>query len=37
LVSRAQKVFDEHDELQDEAIRKQLGDFLRGFAAYIAG
>jgi Predicted flavoprotein len=37
LVSRAHKVFDEHGELQDEAIRKQLSDFLRGFAAYIAG
>ena len=37
LVSRAQKVFDEHGELQDEAIRKQLSDFLRGFATYIAG
>ena len=37
LVSRAYKVFDEHGELQDEAIRKQLGDFLRGFATYIAG
>ncbi len=37
LVSRAHKVFDEHGELQDEAIRKQLGDFLRDFATYIAG
>ena len=37
LVSRAHKVFDEHGELQDETIRKQLGDFLRGFATYIAG
>lgn len=36
LVSRANKVFDEHGELQDEAIRKQLGDFLRGFVTYIA-
>jgi len=36
LVSRVQKVIDEHGELQDEAIRQQLGDFLRGFAAYIA-
>ncbi|OOG60219.1 NADPH-dependent FMN reductase [Rhodanobacter sp. C03] len=36
LVSRASKVFDEHGELQDEAIRQQLGNFLHGFAAYIA-
>ncbi|MGH8158039.1 MAG: NADPH-dependent FMN reductase [Rhodanobacter sp.] len=35
MVSRAYKVFDENGELQDEAIRKQLGDFLRGFATYI--
>jgi chromate reductase len=37
LVSRAAKVFDEHGQLQDEAIRQQLGGFLRGFASYIAG
>ena len=36
-MSRAHKVFDEHGELQDEAIRKQLGDSLRGFATHIAG
>lgn len=36
LVSRAGKVFDEHGALRDEAVRQQLGDFLRGFAAYIA-
>jgi chromate reductase len=36
LVSRAHKVFDEHGELQDEVIRKQLGDFMRGFATFIA-
>lgn len=37
LVSRAHKVFDEHGELQDAAIRQQLGDFMRGFANYIEG
>ncbi|MFZ0869222.1 MAG: NADPH-dependent FMN reductase [Rhodanobacter sp.] len=37
LVSHAHRAFDEHGELQDEAIRKQLGDFLRGFAASIGG
>lgn len=35
-VSRAGKVFDEHGELLDEAVRKQLGDFLRGFADHIS-
>ena len=34
-VSRAGKVFDEQGQLQDEAVRKQLGDFLRGFAEHI--
>jgi NAD(P)H-dependent FMN reductase len=34
-VSRAGKVFDENGELVDEAVRKQLGDFLRGFAGHI--
>ena len=33
-VSRAGKVFDEHGELVDEAVRKQLGGFLQGFADY---
>ena len=37
MVSRVRLVFDEHGELQDEAVRKQLGDFLRGFAASISG
>jgi NAD(P)H-dependent FMN reductase len=35
-VSRAGKVFDERGELVDEAVRKQLGDFLRGFADHIS-
>jgi len=35
LVSRASKVFDENGELVDEAIRKQLGDFLAGFANFV--
>lgn len=34
-VSRAGKVFDEHGELVDEAVRTQLGNFLRGFADHI--
>lgn len=37
LVSHATKVFDEHGGLQDEAIRQQLGGFLRGFASHVAG
>ncbi|MBB6188657.1 NADPH-dependent FMN reductase [Rhodanobacter sp. MP7CTX1] len=37
MVSRAHLAFDEHGELRDEAIRTQLGDFLRGFAASIGG
>jgi chromate reductase, NAD(P)H dehydrogenase (quinone) len=36
MVSRAQQVFDEAGELKDETVRRQLGDFLRGFAASIA-
>lgn len=35
LVSRAGKVFDENGELVDEAIQKQLGDFLAGFAMFV--
>ena len=34
-VSRAGKVFDEQGELVDEAVRVQLGNFLRGFASHI--
>ena len=34
-VSRAGKVFDEHGGLVDEAVRTQLGNFLRGFADHI--
>jgi NAD(P)H-dependent FMN reductase len=37
LVSRAHKVFDEQGELQDAAIRQQLGDFMRGFVNCLAG
>jgi chromate reductase, NAD(P)H dehydrogenase (quinone) len=37
MVSRAHLAFDEHGELQDEALRRQLGDFLQGFAASIGG
>ena len=37
MVSRATQVFDEDGALRDEAIRKQLGDFLNGFAAWIDG
>ncbi|HEY6943372.1 NAD(P)H-dependent oxidoreductase [Dokdonella sp.] len=35
LVSRATQVFDESGAIRDEAIRKQLGDFVRGFAGWI--
>lgn len=37
MVSRATQMFDEDGALRDEAIRKQLGDFLNGFAAWIDG
>jgi NAD(P)H-dependent FMN reductase len=36
LVSRAGSVFDPAGELVDETVRKQLRDFLAGFAAYAA-
>jgi chromate reductase, NAD(P)H dehydrogenase (quinone) len=35
LVSRAQTVFDEHGNITDEAIKKQLAQFLMGFVAFI--
>jgi NAD(P)H-dependent FMN reductase len=35
LVSRAQTVFDEHGKIIDEAIKKQLEQFLRGFAEFV--
>ncbi len=35
LVSRAHQVFDEQGEMQDERIRKQLSEFLRGFASFV--
>ena len=37
LVSRAQSVFDEAGLLKDEAIRKQLEQFLNGFVEFIQG
>lgn len=36
MVSRAGKVFDEQGQLVDEAIAKQLADFVAGFAAFAA-
>jgi len=35
LVSRAQTVFDEHGSLKDEAIGKQLEQFLNGFVQFV--
>lgn len=35
LVSRAQTVFDEQGKLKDDAIRKQLEQFLLGFVAFV--
>ncbi len=35
MVSRAQAVFSENGEIQDEAVRKQLTDFVSGFARFI--
>jgi len=35
LVSRAHTVFDEHGSLKDEAIGKQLEQFLNGFAEFV--
>lgn len=37
MVSRAANVFDENGELRDEAVRKQLAEFLHGFAEFIRG
>jgi NAD(P)H-dependent FMN reductase len=37
LVSRAQTVFDADGKLVDEAIRKQLTDFMHGFVEFVAG
>lgn len=36
MVSRASQVFDENGDLRDEAIRRQLADFVRGYAEWIA-
>jgi NAD(P)H-dependent FMN reductase len=35
LVSRAQSVFDEQGKLQDEAVKKQLEQFLKGFVEFV--
>ena len=35
MVSRANKVFDENGEMIDEGARKQLGEFLQGFAQFV--
>ena len=35
MVSRASKMFDEHGALTDEATRKQLAEFVSGFAAFV--
>lgn len=35
LVSRAHQVFNESGELADDAVRKQLRDFLHGFALFV--
>ncbi|MEO7324236.1 MAG: NADPH-dependent FMN reductase [Dokdonella sp.] len=37
MVSRAHQAFDENGAIRDEALRKQLGDFLRGFAQFSSG
>jgi NAD(P)H-dependent FMN reductase len=37
MVSRAGKAFDEHGALVDEAVRKQLAEFLAGFTRFVAG
>lgn len=37
MVSRAQQVFDETGAIADDGLRKQLGDFLQGYAAFIRG
>jgi NAD(P)H-dependent FMN reductase len=35
LVSRAQAVFDAHGKIMDEAVKKQLEQFIRGFTEFI--
>lgn len=35
MVSRASKVFDENGVLIDDAVRKQLGEFLQGFVRFV--
>lgn len=35
MVSRASKVFDENGELIDDAVRKQLGEYMQGFVRFV--
>jgi NAD(P)H-dependent FMN reductase len=37
MVSRAQSVFGPDGALQDDAIRRQLAEFVHGFALFVAG
>lgn len=37
MLSRAHQAFDEGGAIKDEATRKQVGDFLHGFAGFIKG
>jgi len=37
MVARAGKVFDESGALIDDAVRKQLDEFMQGFARFIEG
>ena len=37
LVQRAQTVFDEHGKMTDDALRKQLEQFLHGFLEFVRG
>ena len=36
MVSRAQTVFDEQGKLKDDAVKKQLEEFLKGFVGFVA-
>ncbi len=37
MVSRASSVFGDDGTLQDDKVRQQLGEFVQGFAAFVAG
>jgi chromate reductase len=37
MVSRAQAVFDEQGKIKDDALKKQLEQFLQGFVAFVSG